>query len=401
MILNIGHILQKGRQCEYTIVGPPKRRRLTVTYKAKRSSDGTTWLLKSLDQDLLALLSHKERERRESKFINDGKFLAMCTHPHIVKVSTSFIEKSVLYLPMEHMLDETLAELLNGGPLTEEDALEYIRQIGEALEVAHAKKVIHCDINPANIFLKRSGTKFDAVLADFGSAREPNTGSTARTDECTDGFAPIEIYPSNDRKDVDACTDVYSLAATLYNLLTGEVPVSAQYRTSKRSKLESGRLLKMIYPFTRKSVQALEQMLPSHFQADPLVPPLTKNQEIRPQTSKAIMYGMELSPEQRPQSVRKWLEELGVPIVTENINSSKLRPDWVAIGATATVVGATAAVVAAIFAGLGPLSSWPMFNKTTKSPDAVHSPTPTHPVKPASPKTEPFPNPIKAPPKKP
>lgn len=113
----------------------------------------------------------------------------------------------------------------------------------------------------------RQGTK-DAVLIDFGLAREFNLGQTgSMTNAKTEGYAPIEQYER--RGNFGAYTDVYALAATLYSLLTAEVPVPANFRKSRIS-------------------------LPS---------PKEYNPNISDRVADGIRAGMALEPEDRPQTV--------------------------------------------------------------------------------------------------
>ena len=103
--------------------------------------------------------------------------------------------------------------------LLEPTALDYIRQIGAALTVMHQQNLVHRDVRPANLLLRIQGNPFGLAL-DAGSSL-----TKTRPKELIDGFSPLELYGSG--QTLGPYTDVYSLAATLYELLMGEVPVSA------------------------------------------------------------------------------------------------------------------------------------------------------------------------------
>ena len=187
-----------------------------------------------------------------------------------------FQEGNLWGMAMEYIDGGDLADrLINYGVLNEDEALLYIQQIGEALIVVHQQKLLHRDIKPQNIML-RSGKK-EAVLIDFGIAREftPNLTQT-HTQFLTEGFAPLEQYYKRAERGV--YTDIYALAATLYNLLTGKVPTSALDRDK----------------------------------GSPLELPQSINPQISDTTNKAILKGMELKAHKRPQSMQGWLQMLGV-----------------------------------------------------------------------------------------
>jgi serine/threonine protein kinase len=164
------------------------------------------------------------------------------------------------------------------GYLSETEALRYIDQIGQALECVHERKLLHRDVKPNNILLRRK-TK-EAVLIDFGLAREFQPGKIrSMTATKTEGYAPIEQYER--RGDFGYYTDVYALAATLYSLLTNRVPIPANYRAEEDVKLS---------------------------------PPQKYNQNISDKVNAAILKGMELEPVNRPQTVREFRELLGLVV---------------------------------------------------------------------------------------
>jgi eukaryotic-like serine/threonine-protein kinase len=235
--------------------------------------------------------------------------LARCNGiEHIVRMDTPFREETVTYLPMEYLDGNSLADR-NERILSEKQALNYIRQISEALVVVHKQGLVHCDIRPANIFLRQGGK--DVVLADFGLTLDVDTElSRTRDSEYIDGFSPIELC--NRGQAIGAYTDVYSLAATLYELLTGEVPVSAKERKIN-------------------SIQ--------------LISPRTKNPEISASTNKAILAGMQFMPEKRPQSVKDWLEKFNF----EKQLTSPNPINWDKWNSIATWVGSITAAIAFIW----------------------------------------------------
>jgi len=342
MGLNPGDQLQKGK---YTIERELGRGRVGITYLAT-TSEGDRWVIKILNPDVLASLSDPgERDRLESLFWQEATKLAKCSGtPHIVRTEMPFKENSLLCLPMEYVDGNSLGDRAQ-RQLLEATALGYIRQIGEALTLVHQQNLVHRDIRPANILLRIRGNQVDAVLTDFGLALDSGRSLTkTRPHEWMDGFSPIELYGSGQL--IGPYTDVYSLAATLYELLTGEVPISAENR-----------------------------MLPGQA----LVSPQVKNPEISGKTTKAILKGMELQPEKRPQSVAAWLalldlnpKETSVP--SQPVNWTKWQTIWAAVAILATIVVGIPAWLA-----LRPTSS------PSSQPSPPSQPSPSPPSPPISP----------------
>jgi eukaryotic-like serine/threonine-protein kinase len=231
MSLKPGQNLLNGK---YVIERELGRGRFSITYLAKRSDDERC-VIKVLDPQAVTVLTPGERDRLETMFWQEAVKLAQCSGtPHIVKVAMPFKEEAVTCLPMEYVDGNSLGDR-SQRILLEPTALEYVRQIGEALTVVHGHKLVHRDIRPANIFLRIRDGKAEAVLTNFELTVDFDAEqSRTRKQECTDGFSPIELYSRG--KPMGAYTDVYSLAATLYELLTGKC-LSALKRVNCKEKL--------------------------------------------------------------------------------------------------------------------------------------------------------------------
>lgn len=139
------------------------------------------------------------------------------------------------YLVMELVPGQSLEEVLDsqpGQPLLESQALGYAMQVCDALTYLHSQNppIIHRDIKPANIRLTPAGL---VKLVDFGLVKQA-TGITPTSLRGlgTPGYAPIEQYGKISGQHTDARSDVYALGATLYHLLTGQVPTPALDRLS-------------------------------------------------------------------------------------------------------------------------------------------------------------------------
>jgi serine/threonine protein kinase len=271
-----------------------------ITYLA-RTQRNELRVIKTLKEEIInhpAWKHHRDKLRQD--FRDEAVRLAVCRHPHVVEVETIFDEGKFPCMVMEYIEGEELGKrLLRMRLLSEAEALLYIRQIGDALTVIHNKGLLHRDLKPRNIML-RSG-KSEAVLIDFGIARDfiPNV-IQKHTVYRTPGFAPPEQYDLVAPR--GEFIDIYALAATLYNLLTGVVPTSAEDR--------------------RKNIL--------------LQPPLHFNPNISERVNQAIMQGMDLQANYRPQSVQEWLNLLAgdigsdVPLIVKRYNPQIPKPAVVA-----------------------------------------------------------------------
>ena len=262
-----------------------------ITYLARSQEYGRV-VIKTLNDEVQCC---PEFDAFQNDFFDEALKMRGCQHRNIVRVHRVFLEKvrhpnpnntrshhlRLACIVMEYIEGIDLAMLIEQkGRLSEKVALRYIKQMGQALSVVHEQGLLHRDVKPNNIMVRRDTD--EAVLIDFGIAHEftPNLTLT-HPPVFTEGFAPIEQYKRQYKR--GAFTDVYALAATLYSLLTGEVPPSSQSRY----------------------IRLLESRL------DALVPPQQKNVMVSDQVNVAIMKGMAMKSKYRPQSMMEWLKMLG------------------------------------------------------------------------------------------
>lgn len=165
----------------------------------------------------------------KKKFAREAENLSKLHHPHIVKVLEYFEANNTVYYTMEYMeggsLDDRIQQQ-NGLP--EAEAVAYAKQIGEALSYMHAHKMLHLDLKPGNVMLRKDG---EAVLIDFGLSKqydengEPESSTTVGNG--TPGYAPTEQADYQEGKDFPVTMDVYALGATMFKMLTGVRPPKA------------------------------------------------------------------------------------------------------------------------------------------------------------------------------
>src|ERR1700676_3985639 len=165
---------------------------------------------------------------RKQRFEREAKTISSLNHPHICVLHDIGSQDGVDYLVMECVEGETLAKRLEKGPLPVEHALKYGAQIADGLDKAHRGGVVHRDLKPANIMLTLAGAK----LLDFGLAKPaaPLTSGLTLTAaaQCPVTEAGMVVgtfqYMSPEQvegKEVDGRSDIFSLGAVLYEMVTG------------------------------------------------------------------------------------------------------------------------------------------------------------------------------------
>ena len=166
-------------------------------------------------------------DKFKAKFIKEARNIAALRHKNIISVVDIFEENGTAYYVMEFLQGGSLSDKLAGGALPEAVAVAYIRQVASALECVHQNKMMHLDVKPANILIDNAG---NAVLIDFGlSKRYDDLGRQTSTTPVgiSAGYAPMEQYKPGGLGVFTPATDIYSLGATLFKLVTGTTPPDA------------------------------------------------------------------------------------------------------------------------------------------------------------------------------
>ena len=165
-------------------------------------------------------------------FLNEAKTLAKFNHDNIVRVHAVFEQNSTAYMVMEYEHGDSLAALLKQRGTVDQAFQEAVFfPIFDGLEKIHELGFIHRDIKPSNIYIRGNNTP---VLIDFGSAREASLQQSGEiTSLVSQGYTPLEQYSSSYGQQ-GPWTDIYSLAATMYQGITGKLPDDAVSRSAKR-----------------------------------------------------------------------------------------------------------------------------------------------------------------------
>lgn len=217
-------------------------------------------------------IEEEEYEGYKKKFVEEAQVLAGLHHPNIVSVIDIFEENGTSYMVMPFIRGITLQSLVEKkGKLPYDLAINYMSQVCEAVSYIHGRHILHRDITPDNIII----TEGDQItLIDFGSARKFVQDKTQRhTAIVKKGYAPLEQYSSTSRK--GTYSDIYSIGAVLYFVLTSTKPMDATIRTMEN--------------------------MPEPKALDPGIPE---------EANRAIMRAMSLKPDERQQDAESFMEDL-------------------------------------------------------------------------------------------
>jgi len=177
------------------------------------------------------------------RFLKEIQIAAGLTHPHILALHDSGEAGGFLYYVMPHLDGGSLRQRLQGRPLRVDDALTIAGPVADALSYAHRMGVFHRDIKPENVLFSQG----HPIVADFGIAKAISTAGGANLTRT--GFplgTPGYMSPEQAAglTDLDARTDVYSLAVVVYEMLVGEIPG----RWPTEEAVRTGRFLEATAP---------------------------------------------------------------------------------------------------------------------------------------------------------
>ena len=234
-MLDRGHMLQN----RYRIVSLLGQGGMGAVYRARDTRLDIPVALKEMipqqgiDEHTLAQL--------RQQFQQEAQVLARLKHNHLVGVTDFFEERGNAYLVMEFVEGESLDQRIERqGALSEQRVLECAQQLLDALAYCHGQGVIHRDVKPQNVIIT---PQEQAVLVDFGLVKlwdpgDPRT-RTAMRGIGTPEYAPPEQYDVGPGH-TDPRSDIYSLGATLYTILTGKAPFAGNDIAEVLRKVRAG-----------------------------------------------------------------------------------------------------------------------------------------------------------------
>lgn len=210
-------------------VGDLLAQRFRLTRLLGRGGVGLVWLAEDLqlDNDLVACKLLRPELRRNRQALSDLKREVLLTrklrHPGILPVYTFWEDEEHAFVTMEYVEGRNLAHLLadRERPFTLKEALPWVGKLSSALDYAHENNVLHRDIKPANILHCPDG---QVQLADFGIARLVVEAESRERGNFTQGTLYYMSPEQLANQELDHRSDLYSLAATIYELLSGTPP---------------------------------------------------------------------------------------------------------------------------------------------------------------------------------
>ena len=169
---------------------------------------------------------------RRARFLIEAKAASALNHPHVCVVyDVGETDEKLPYIAMEFVAGQSLDELVKKGPMEVARVVEIVVQVADALDAAHASRIVHRDIKPANISLNERG---QVKVLDFGLAKRmpqesaDGLGMTAAMQQTQQGqILGTPSYMSPEQalgKDLDYRTDIFSVGVILYELSTGQRP---------------------------------------------------------------------------------------------------------------------------------------------------------------------------------
>ena len=177
----------------------------------------------ALEHEVAVKINHSVNPHAATQFISEARLLAGLRHPNLPRVIDYFLEGSSQFLVMDYIPGDDLKGLVEQhGAFAPEQVLQWAEQLGSALSYLHRQNppVFHRDVKPANLKLTSEN---EIILVDFGIAKVADAAqaTAAGASGYSPGYAPPEQYGTGR---TGAYSDQYSMAATLFNLLTGQKP---------------------------------------------------------------------------------------------------------------------------------------------------------------------------------
>lgn len=250
---------------------------------------------------------HNASPEAQKLFAHEAQLLASLNHAGLVRVYDLFTENGVSYLVMDYIEGRDLLEVIleadkSRRPLAVAQVLEWMIQVCEAVSYLHSQKppIVHRDIKPGNIRLNSSGR---AMLVDFGISKvDPKAKTQMMAKAVSLGFSPPEQYAGGGG--TDTRSDIYALGATLYCLLTIQMPPDGFERLTEGKPLLPARQFNPAIPATLETVVQKAMDLNSLHRFQNGAEMLAALQQVRGRGQAATPYPLAPAAAQQPAFVR-------------------------------------------------------------------------------------------------
>lgn len=215
----MGSLNSGTRLGQYTIVDRLGEGGVAIVYRSRQIDTQHEFAIKVLSVDPESSEEFTRRFEREYQTISE------LNHPHILKTFGYGQQNDILYLVMELLPGGTLSSLIHKPNMLNPQKIEsLLTQISSALSYAHARGIVHRDLKPQNVMLDAHG---EAILTDFGIAKVLHDTSTITRTGMIIGTPPYMSPEQWRGESIDARSDVYSLGAMLFEMITGRTPFRA------------------------------------------------------------------------------------------------------------------------------------------------------------------------------
>ncbi|MDJ0511370.1 MAG: protein kinase, partial [Crocosphaera sp.] len=293
--LQQGFLLKNGNYQVQSLLGQGG---FGITYKGIYTPNGAEVAIKELWPEQAArqgknvvwspTITPKEKQEQISKFFVEANNQNKCQHPNIAQVYDWFSENDTAYIVLQFIAGKSLFGIFREeGVLAESRVRRYFIQVAEALKAVHNNNFQHRDIKPENILIDAND---NAILIDFGATREFIAGQTKQmTRMLTPGYAPFEQYSLKSKR--YPATDFYSCCASIYELLTGQIPV-----------------------------ESIERTVPP----DPLIAPRKINSNISLSMEKIILIGMKMNVKERFKTADDFIDALKGNLISPSHKQAKI-----------------------------------------------------------------------------
>ena len=205
---------------DYELLAEIARGGMGIVYRARQVSLNRTVAVK------LILFGEFASDEAVARFRAEAEAAASLQHPNIVAIHEIGVHEGRQFFSMDYVDGRSLAEIVRQGPLSPREAARHLQKLSEAVHYAHQRGVLHRDLKPSNVLIDEFGR---ARLTDFGLAKRfagPSAPTSSGQLIGSPNYMPPEQADSG-RGAVGPASDVYSLGAILYHLLTGRPPFVA------------------------------------------------------------------------------------------------------------------------------------------------------------------------------